>query len=1219
MIRTLLLAALCLLPSSLWAAVPVGAADVVTTADLAAAPVAIGEQPIREGAEVYVDIRLTGMDAADSACQFQVWRTLPDGTSERVGGVLSRTLTGSESQSVEVSTTTTEAGTYYVTVASANTSDTAVSLVAQWYDQSEGPPPATWATSLEPTPDTPLAAPRRVVGDASLLLDDDAADYYASAAGEQTLRDIGTKDWIIRWAMDSTGRAADETGYPVVTSIWPVGFSRSANTDDSIRVNYQLGSNAFVYFRTGGVERARVTLPHAGDVVVGASRYFVLKKTGNLLTLYAIITDPLNGAYVVRSADADNSTTEINLDTLLSTTGRLIIGSAHTGYTTPGQRNLAGLVVAVLPSGATWASVDADTDAGVARYAIDPHEAIHRNLDDFDALHSFDLCDASGNRAKLTAMGPIPTTHKLCDLHSSIELTYGSNQSGRPPEGRPPYHVASNRVSNATSSVASPQADRVGQVVFGGEHYTRSDNNYGTYIARYGLDGNRIAPPVPLAWVHQYIDASDSGTVKTIYGNVDGISETHESITAEWDKANNALWVGASFHNDVEDNQPETGDTLVAGGFVYRMVSGALPSGRPMPFPAGATGVQRSTSYIAQATHSGASYFATRAADQSGGILRLFKATASTLDEFDLTEAAGSSPTGAGLPSEADILGGTHLLTTWSTRASGTGQGYAGVGLAIIPLSADWGTAAFAADGTDLSSQIGSVEWDNTSLYVAPVGGPVTPWVEADADYDEILCRGGQIVVTKSGTTYVGFVTWGGEMPRDWSPSSEMRYTRLSLHLYRWNSSTPSLTHVRSHDLAPIAELVAPDRNPWSTVGALDFEVSSPRIVPGDDGKITIAISRSNGRDISADVPGGRTPHEIGESWGLLEIQDITAEKLAIRMGNDFHAGGLGASSVTLTKVDGLSDAMLVGLGVAGATNASTGNLRPETRRIVRLQPLSGQVLTAPSVEATSSVPTATVVARYLEGESAEVQLSARVYQDGQLVTFGGDTVTIGLRDELSGGFFFAPTATVTGDTINATITGSDVADYDQAGSLIAQVIAPIDGVTQTIPAGTIDVAGDRLSRLLADGSDVRQRLQSLALAPTPNTATGTTARVADVSLSGGGTADARDVDKRYTWSFPRSGSATTASNIVSVNAGYTAAVQFDLDGVLLPGTTVQSVSSFTIPGGATIANPRAHISRRKIMADLSGVTTPGKYTASATFTTADSQTIVVEGDLEVR
>lgn len=310
-----------------------------------------------------------------------------------------------------------------------------------------------------------------------------------------------------------------------------------------------------------------------------------------------------------------------------------------------------------------------------------------------------------------------------------------------------------------------------------------------------------------------------------------------------------------------------------------------------------------------------------------------------------------------------------------------------------------------------------------------------------------------------------------------------------------------------------------------------------------------------------------------GSGWSTVYLDAATITEVA-------------SASATATDAEVADDFTSTGLLIAAvnsqastaATQASAANakLPADTSTKIGTLPDSGTVATTADLSGiTASAGYQAVVTPSQQGD--DVALNIRVLEGGVAQTLSGAGTVIGDSPRTDVANVMATQNPLSGTEWNVTISDVTLSDSDRWDWTVT---ATVDGEERTLVA--------------------------------PSTVANTATTLQAVS--------AENVSDRYTWKFPASGSSTTASNTVAVNAGFIGDTQFDCNTIIEDGSTINSVSSVTVSdSGATVGTIRLHTSRRRFLVPLSAVSTPGRYTVTATFVTADSQTIVAKGTLEVR
>lgn len=107
-------------------------------------------------------------------------------------------------------------------------------------------------------------------------------------------------------------------------------------------------------------------------------------------------------------------------------------------------------------------------------------------------------------------------------------------------------------------------------------------------------------------------------------------------------------------------------------------------------------------------------------------------------------------------------------------------------------------------------------------------------------------------------------------------------------------------------------------------------------------------------------------------------------------------------------------------------------------------------------------------------------------------------------------------------------------------------------------------------------------------------------------------------VSSRYTWRFPRNGSATAATNRVTLPASSSniRTLAFDLDGVLEDGVTIDTASASVSSSGATVITTAIGQDDRVALVKVTDTSTAASYTVTLTFTASDGDTYTVTGTL---
>ena len=198
-------------------------------------------------------------------------------------------------------------------------------------------------------------------------------------------------------------------------------------------------------------------------------------------------------------------------------------------------------------------------------------------------------------------------------------------------------------------------------------------------------------------------------------------------------------------------------------------------------------------------------------------------------------------------------------------------------------------------------------------------------------------------------------------------------------------------------------------------------------------------------------------------------------------------------------------------------------------------------------------------------------------------------------------------------------------------GSLTAAKFADDAITADKIDDGALSntVVGDRFLQLVESDGAGSYRLTSTAVrlltGKTTVAAAGSTATDLDqVSGGGGGTpVDAIQISNKRTWYATDRSEGYRATNIITLQDGFTGTLQFDFGELTNPETTLATLSSVTLTHTdattVTATNLRLHTDRLKALFDVPALTKEGTYTVKATVTTADSQTLPCEGTLQVK
>lgn len=795
-----------------------------------------------------------------------------------------------------------------------------------------------------------FASPTRQVGDMSIVMPSGAKGWFESPRDGGAFA-VGAGDWLVQWETSQSVQLADGATTLDASPQMPWFLNRRATNElDALGVRYQtltspgrIQSSAWTFVGSATPTNTRTTEWTSGSTPqswrCGPSQRYLFCRRGSTLTL-AVLWAPVSGAsgYYLQS-HTDTISGTVNLSTMLSTTGSLLVGRRYGSETTARHLAIAGLSMFTPAGGVTMADLGLDDDAGLVRLLVDPHGKLTEIASGLANRRSFDLCNSTGAR-KLVA-GAVVSGDKLVCLHSGLTLTYQQDASPTAVcESREAYSPLSQKPEHRTSADSSPNLARIGAVVVEGVHY--GNGNHGLENAlerRSAATGYRIAPPILLPPVlHRETTATgDPVDGGAYYQMPTNISEAHQDLVVCHDAANGRLVVKAGYHSDSMANQPASGETTRDVGAVWVLRDGAAP--KPLVIPFGAqTGSNRTASYGAMVAAGGKVYGTIRGRDTNNGRVRLVEVASDDTVAGEFVTAA-PSVTDAGFPAGMVALSDGVLLAAYSVRTDPT-LGY--IGPALIAFDpADFGSSSQGMWGPRTGQAIAaskpSVPWHLPSLY--PCWCPArdaldlyasssTALVPAAWSFDHKALSANAIVThVEGGVQFVGILTAEHDDPtrndgaHEPEPHGSDREIGLKLHVFAWDSANHRLRPLRVVDLFP-----AKVRASNSLAGAsslpgnhdYNFTLSSALLVEGP--RCLVGVYRSDSRDYSADVTGYR-PGGLGVSLGIVDVQNWHRPTYTVDgVGPVVEASEFGAATLQARPMDGLAiELLLTAAGHAGS------------------------------------------------------------------------------------------------------------------------------------------------------------------------------------------------------------------------------------------------------------------------------------------------------------
>lgn len=726
----------------------------------------------------------------------------------------------------------------------------------------------------------------RVVGDASVALPLNAKMHFQSAGDGQAFA-VGSDDFIVMFRMFPFIKPTDsntvETGD---TLIFPVSFGRDVNNHLTIGFRPSTGSPANTMlgiWKVGNSDLVNTTCTiGSGDVAnVSGTVPMFLRKTGNVLKFGFLATNEDTG-YKLVTAEATGSSS-LDLDSIMSTTGRLLVNCRYPGATADGCA-VSDLFIGSLPSGTDWSDVALDTDAQIIQALIDP-DRVGTYIDEFDEVRSFDLCASGGTRKLLHQRTEITTSDKLVCIHSGLELA--ASQAASPtatPLGCAPYEPAAQGGSLRANPLCRPLFQKVKDVIVGclpgGQISQNQDMRIAVLDAATSV---RVKPDVLCIPANRYVDSSDSDTVKTLYGwaGRSNWGDNHTQMSCVHDSKNDRLIPVFNLHSEVYDDNPDTGDTLFATGAIGIYNNNGLTI-TAQPYNGSATTALNAHTYSATHDHTdGNVYIATRAGGTETGQQRLLRIRPDgTIDFQNYTRSAIANPEfcQAAIP-ESVLPVGDHLVLIAGTRITGSLDYISPMFVVLDPTLYDSSSSGWhqGRTGTNYAATKTLTLTSDPNFY--PIPGPGVTALEAFRDSSTPLdpsawAYGEAPQAAFSDGLYVGIVTRRGS---DADRSGDfLKFEQWMLHILTLNETTKALTLQTSFDLTSSMATVAGDYNVGvgSGTDVFDYQFNRLQCVVKDSGELQIYVLKRQGEDIQTESSVGTNAINIGTALGKIVFSD---------------------------------------------------------------------------------------------------------------------------------------------------------------------------------------------------------------------------------------------------------------------------------------------------------------------------------------------------------
>lgn len=747
--------------------------------------------------------------------------------------------------------------------------------------------------------------PTRVVGDMSVSSRSTGNRRFVSAEDGSIFDGWGTDDWII--FVQSGYRLRDDSNTDhTMTDQWLLGFGRdrSSSSDNCIRIRQRSSGlfNAYIRYN-GALVSLEVTI--SGASRLGGNNYVFLKKEGDEFTLGVLdcLETGQDSAYISNTDSASTATT-FNMDTMMSTTGALVIGNQNDTNTGGSIYHVGAFVIARKPSSSSWADFGLDTDDECTRAAYDPHTALVSQLNNFEELITFDMVNSSGTRTKYRGFTHLATDDKLKCPHTSKELTQlvvGSSTTQLFTRGiYEPLTVMHEHKNNRNSDVAEIIDDTI---MVKAAVYAGPGADFYSAITRFNLDGEPIAPALMIRFQVVYLDGGDENTLVVRNAEMpsnNNIGENHYTSTIAYDAVNSRICVFTTQHSDrrVIDT-----DIYYATGYMYDIRETGLPSHTYLPYGDIPESTRRSTSYSQIVAHTdGNIYGQTRRSSTVGGVWTLFrfdKDRAFTV--IDVTEPASTgsgTKTASGPTSCLIYLKGDKFLSVATSRYNGS-EGYYGNPSIILDVGAfdnDQAGIFKARTGEDVRSDVGTLEWQDADFYVVPPNTETraSPRYQLDQLKDSgtslntselthsqrISERGIWSFTDLDGTVYVCYLARTEiDFDRSLYPNSLLLDT-LKLHVFTFNETENKLDLFRTHDLTSLLATELPEANVNADIAATEDDVSTVLAFHVGGKSVILACSTQAGNDWTSYTFGGARWQFHAAAYRLISIKDVLAETI---------------------------------------------------------------------------------------------------------------------------------------------------------------------------------------------------------------------------------------------------------------------------------------------------------------------------------------------------
>ncbi len=905
----------------------------------------------------------------------------------------------------------------------------------------------------------------RLIGDASLQIPIGAKMRFQSPADGQAFR-VGAGDWFANCRMyhsfvDLTGATPTAD-----TDIWIWSFGRDVNNHVTLR--YLPGSKSLtLLWKLANVNLVNLVHTWTLPSNIAGSSHFFMRKTGNTIKCGLAALDPDNGP-VLSSSSATYGSGTLNLDSVMSTTGRATINARYPGVT-PDAMAISDLLFAELAGGSTWADVELDTDQQILNYMIDP-DRLTPFAADFDTLRSFDLCSSDNSRKLLTHRQAITTSDKLICLHSGLVLSASQDASPTASAiGCPPYAPASSIQSMRPSPTCRPMAVAISESVFvasfpGGGFSDNQDCWIGVFDSTTGLI---TKPAIPFFQSHFYLDASNGNAVTPYYGwgGQGNVGDNHTQYDVAYDSINDRLIVASAYHANVVSNVPASGDALYFCGAV-QVIRDSGVTVQHLPYPGHATAIVNTANYGAILVDNGVGYLSVRGGDTGTGVWRIIRIAADdTLTSVDVTRSASSDPVEAIIPDGLVAVGG-RIIATASPRIA-TGEDFVSVAaFSFDPAEFTSTTTGWnAADGTNIATMKGTLGIGNPILY--PLDSPgrdaliafrdfATPIDSSEWDYGE------SVQATFSSGPFAGMITRRGT-DADRSDAT-LHFESWLLHVFILDGD--AVRRVRSFDLSAYMAIAAPG-NEVST-GNPEYQVN--RIVAAQVGnRLEIAVMQRQGEDLTGDVVGTSFIN-LGKSLGVISIKDWTAQQIivstsAVAQADAETVGGLSQMVMAVQGSFNIFQAAVASGAPVKLTNAPESTARVLPLVVPSLATLSGPI---PGVNRMSNIQVGSIVrgVAYAEIGGVRVEADTAPVAGDLVIRVNNAVVATGTKvvGSWDSGYAFSwdpPSALTVGDFVTAELpieynegTVTWVGSWNVIESNAAAIVV-IDDIVDAIVADT--------------------------------------------------------------------------------------------------------------------------------------------------------------------